>query len=138
MINKTVIIFGVFDGIHEGHISLMNQAKKYGDTLVAIVARDVVVSNTKNKLPKFNEVERINNLLENPLIDRVLLGDEVNGSYLVLKEINPDIIFLGYDQQDLYKDIEKCIKNGILPEIKLVYGEPYKPEIFHSSLLNNK
>ena len=43
MINKTIAIFGVFDGIHDGHLFFIREAKKQGNRLVAIVARDEVV-----------------------------------------------------------------------------------------------
>jgi len=136
MPTKTVTIFGVFDGIHDGHKSFIHEARKQGDRLIAIVARDSVVNKLKNKIPINNEVERINSLLKIEDIDIVLLGDPDQGSYKVLKEINPDIIYLGYDQQSLLNDIKKSIKNGLLPKIKLIQGEAHKPEIFHSSLLN--
>lgn len=136
MPTKTVTIFGVFDGIHDGHKFFIHEAKKQGDRLVAIVARDSIVSSLKNKLPVNNEVERINALLKIEDIDIVLLGDASCGSYKVLQEVNPDVIYLGYDQQKLHDDIQKAIKNKIIKGSKLMYGESYKPEIFHSSILN--
>ena len=136
MQNKTVLIFGVFDGIHGGHLSFINDAKKQGNHLVAIVARDKVVEGLKGKLPKYNEVDRINFVLKVPEIDLVLLGDGEIGTYKVLKEVNPDVIFLGYDQQALESNLKKMIKNKNLPEIKIIKGIAYKPEIFHSSIIN--
>ena len=138
MTTKTVTIFGVFDGIHDGHKAFIHEARKQGDRLVAIVARDSVVNKLKNKTPINNEVDRINSLLKMEDIDIVLLGDPDQGSYKVLKEVSPDIIYLGYDQQSLLDDIKKSIKNGLLPKIKLIQGEAHKPELFHSSILNKK
>jgi len=136
MINKTVAIFGVFDGIHEGHLSFIREAKKAGNHLVAIVARDEVVKELKGKLPHQSEVERINNLLKVSDIDLVLLGDPKIETYNTLREVNPNVVFLGYDQHDLFHNINKAIKNGFLSPMEVVSGEPYKPEIFHSSILN--
>lgn len=136
MNQKKILIFGVFDGIHEGHISFIKEAREKGDQLVAIVARDIIVEKIKGKKPKNNEVERINNLLEVPEVDLVLLGDLETGTYHVLKEVKPDIVFLGYDQDGLMKDLKEKIKSGFLSNIKLLKGSPYKPETFHSSLLN--
>ena len=138
MINKTVAIFGVFDGVHDGHLSFIQSAKKEGNHLVAIVARDEMVKRLKGKLPEGTEVERINKLLEVPEVDLVLLGDPEMGTYNVLKEVNPQIVYLGYDQKELQKNIGEAIKNGILPKMKIVCGIPHKPETFHSSILNNK
>jgi cytidyltransferase-like protein len=136
MINKTVAIFGVFDGIHEGHLSFIKEAKKQGNHLVAIVARDEVVKKIKNKLPLSNEVERINALLNVPDIDLVLLGDPEIETYNTLKEVNPQVVYLGYDQKDLLNNINKVMKKGSLQKMKIITGQPYKPDIFHSSIIN--
>jgi FAD synthetase len=138
MTNITVAIFGVFDGLHDGHLSFIKEAKKEGNHLVAIVARDRIVEKLKGKLPLHNEADRINELLKIPDIDLALLGDVKIGTYHILKEINPNVVYLGYDQKELYEDINKAIKNGNLAKMKVVSGKPHKPEIFHSSLLNNK
>ena len=97
----------------------------------------VLLKKMKGKIPKFDEINRIKSLLEVPEIDLVLLGDPELGTYNVLKEVNPDAIFLGYDQQDLYKDIKNKIKNGYLKDMEIINGYPYKPEEFHSSILNS-
>jgi len=138
MINKTVVIFGVFDGIHEGHLSFINDAKKQGNHLVAIVARDNVIEELKGKLPKNNEEERVNALLEVHDIDLVLLGDPKIGTYNILKEVNPSVVFLGYDQHELCENLNNMIMRRNLPDMEIVRGKPYNPEIFHSSILNNK
>lgn len=138
MSNKTVAIFGVFDGIHEGHLFFIKEAKKQGNHLVAIVARDNVVKELKGKSPRYTEAERVNELLKVEDIDLVLLGDPKIETYHVLKEINPNIIYLGYDQKALLDNLNKVVKNGDLPEVEIICAEPYKPEIFHSSILNNK
>ncbi len=136
MINKKVAIFGVFDVIHEGHLFFIKEAKKQGNQLVAIVARDEVVKILKGKLPTLDEKERINELLKVEDIDLVLLGDPEMETYNTLKEVNPDIIYLGYDQKELLNNINKFIKIGHLPKMEIIIGQPHKPDIFHSSILN--
>lgn len=136
MVFKTVIIFGTFDYVHEGHLHFIRQAKKQGERLVAIVARDEVALKIKTKKPINDELERFNKVLNIEDIDLVFLGDREQGVYNTLKEINPDMIFLGYDQEDLHNDILEKIKSGYLPKMELIFGEPYLPEIFHSSILN--
>lgn len=136
MLNKTVVIFGVFDGIHEGHLYFIKEAKEQGNRLVVIVARDEVAKELKGRIPKHNEVERINALLEVSDVDLVLLGDREMETYNTLKEVSPGIVFLGYDQKALFDSINKMMKTGYLPKIEVIQGEPYKPEIFHSSILN--
>jgi FAD synthetase len=136
MTPRTVTIFGVFDGIHEGHLEFIKQAREHGKRLVAIVARDSVVEKLKGKAPLNTEEFRIKMLLEVPEIDSVLLGDIEEGTYHALKEIKPDVIYLGYDQQVLGKNLEKAFKDEVLPKTEIIFGKAYKPEIYHSSLLN--
>lgn len=133
---KTVAIFGTFDGIHEGHRDFIKQAREYGEQLVAIVARDTTVEKLKNKLPLHDEKERIKMLLEIPEIDLVLLGDVEEGTYKALMEVNPSVVYLGYDQQALSDNIKKAMKEGIVPKVELILGKPHKPESMHSSILN--
>ena len=135
MNSRKILIFGVFDGIHEGHIHFIDEAKMQGDHLVAIVARDSIVEKLKGTTPQYNEVERIKNLLDIPEVDFVLLGDGELGTYHVLKEVKPDVIFLGYDQKELQKDLIEKIKNGELNEIEIIVGKSYKPKEMHSSIL---
>ena len=56
----------------------------------------------------------------------------------MLKEVNPSIVYLGYDQEDLQKDLKEKIKEGKLSDMEILMGEPYKPEEFHSSILKKK
>jgi cytidyltransferase-like protein len=136
-LNK-ILIFGVFDGIHEGHLSFIREAKEQGDQLVAVVARDNVVQDLKGRLPIHNEVERVKSLLEVHDIDLVFLGDSKIETYNVLKEVKPNIIFLGYDQQALFESLTQAIKNETLPQMKIVRGKPHKPDSLHSSILNKE
>jgi FAD synthetase len=138
MKSKKILIFGVFDGIHEGHLSFVSAAKKEGDQLIAVVARDTSVEEFKGRLPKYNEVDRIKTLLLVPEIDLVLLGDLEQGTYNVLKEVNPDVVFLGYDQHLLCDDLKNKIKSGYLNEMEIITAMPHKPEEFHSSIINSK
>lgn len=132
---RKVVIFGVFDGVHEGHREFIKSAKMHGDQLVAIVARDSVVEKLKSKTPENTEAMRIKDLLEVKEIDLVYLGDAEEDSYKILEELIPDLIFLGYDQQALKQSLEKAVKEGRLKEVEIKVGKPYKEDIFHTSLL---
>lgn len=136
MQSRTVTIFGTFDGIHDGHLAFIREAKNSGDRLVAIIARDQVVEKLKGQKPKNNEATRIKSIIEVPEVDIAYLGDPNEGTYNILKEVKPDLIYLGYDQQALFDSINKAIKKKVIPKIEIKFGEAYKPEKFKSSLLN--
>jgi FAD synthetase len=92
-----VLIFGTFDGLHDGHKFFISQASNRGDLYVA-VARDSNVKLIKYKETKFNELERVEAIKkEFPDID-VRLGD-TEDFLKPVRDIAPDIILLGYDQK---------------------------------------
>jgi len=136
MAAKLVLIFGVFDLLHDGHRAFLTQALNHGSALVAVVTRDSVVQRLKNKLPHENQELRMHNMRMVVGVFDVVLGDELLGTYAVLKKYKPAVICLGYDQKALGDDLQQRMQQGILPEIPLVFLKAYKPEILHTSLLS--
>jgi len=129
---KRVVVFGIFDGIHEGHRSLFLQAKKYGDELAVIVGRDSVSLRLKEKKPKHCEEERLKLVLQEKGVDVAILGDEEQSSYQMLKDLNPDVICLGYDQNALRQDLDaSLVKEG--RKIPLIMLNPHKEHEHHNS-----
>lgn len=92
-----VMASGVFDLMHPGHLSFLEQAKALGDQLVVVVARDSTVRNLKRH-PIMNERARREMVASIKWVDAAVLGYE-GGRYRIVREIDPDIIALGYDQQ---------------------------------------
>ena len=131
---RKVLVFGTFDGLHEGHLNFFKQAKEHGDYLVAVVGRDSTVERVKKKLPKYDQFERLLAVQKCGLVDYAKLGNEGVSVYEVLKQIKPDIICLGYDQFIFIDKLEDKIKEFGL-DSQIVRLKPYKPEIYHSSLL---
>lgn len=131
---KTVLVFGAFDGLHEGHRFFLRQARKLGDRLVASVAEDCMVRDIKHHLPLNPLAKRIGDLKASGLIDEAVAGDTVFGEWSAISRFNPDTIALGYDQSDLKDALEYHIDEKKLP-IRLVLIPPHEPDRFHSSFL---
>lgn len=131
---RKVLVFGTFDGIHFGHINLFKQARKYGDYLVVVVARDKTVKKLKNHLPHKNENERLRDLMGCSLINEAIIGGKKN-PYKIIKKIKPDIICLGYDQTHFIDDLSGELKK-IKLKTKILRLKPYKPRKYHSSIIN--
>ncbi len=129
------MVFGVFDGIHEGHKALLKEARSYGEHLIAVVAQNHIVEHLKGHLPKVDIGERIAHLEAEDNVDEVVIGDAEFSSWEVVKKYQPDVIALGYDQDMLREDLEKHVEElGYVPEI--VELDAFEPNINHSSLLN--
>lgn len=103
-----VMAAGTFDLLHMGHIYYLKEAKKLGDKLVVVVARDSTVRRLKHE-PVTPEEMRLGLIRELKMVDEALLGHE-DDIYAVLKEIKPDIIALGYDQIHDEEKIEHELK----------------------------
>lgn len=128
---KKVLIFGTFDGLHPGHLNFFEQAKKYGDYLIVIVARDKTVKKLRNRPPSLNEKERLKDFQNCKLVNEARLGYEDN-FYRIIKEIKPETICLGYDQKSFTKNLPRELKKAGL-KTKIYRMKPYRPEIYHSS-----
>src|SRR5256712_12673691 len=101
---KVVFIGGTFEVIHPGHIYTIEQAKRLGDILVAVVARDATVRRRKGRDPIVSEEERRKVLAAVRYVDAALLGSESN-IYDTLEKVRPDIVALGYDQYHREEEI---------------------------------
>lgn len=132
---KKIMVFGVFDGVHEGHRHFFQEAREPGDYLIAVVAQDHIVEHLKGHLPKLDLSQRFEHLGKEDGVDEVVIGDHKLSTWEVVKKHKPDIIALGYDQEFLKEDLEKHRKNFDWPlEIKMLSA--YEPNVYHSSLLD--
>ncbi len=132
---RRALVFGAFDVIHPGHRDFLTQARAFADRLVASVARDGFVVERKGHAPVRDEERRLRDVLETGLVDEAYLGDAVPGTYAIVRRAEPDVICLGYDQDDFKEDLLRWLKaHG--KEIEVVTLRPFKPEIYKSSKLN--
>jgi cytidyltransferase-like protein len=111
---KVVLVGGVFDLIHPGHIHTLKAAKAEGDVLVVVVARQ----STAQKIKKYRKIyhdEKLRKDLVTSLnfVDLALIGRE-GTLYDTVEYVKPNVIALGYDQAHSEKDIaENCKKRNL-------------------------
>ena len=130
-----VVVFGAFDGVHQGHEYFLEKARALGDKLTVCLARDSIIEELKNKPSKHPEMERKEILTEQASVDAVIYGDRELGTYSVLASLEPDIVAFGYDQTELKRDLENWASANNL-KIRTVVIEAFQPDIYKSSLLN--
>ena len=110
---KTVVLAsGVFDLLHLGHVRFLEDAKKAGGEnaeLVVIIARDSTVEKTKGRKPIMSEDQRRALVESLKVVDRTVLGFESLEIGEVIENIKPDVIALGYDQEDMDKQVRKYV-----------------------------
>lgn len=91
------IAWGVWDLCHQGHIRLLQNAKKYVDTLIVCVSTDKYAIETKNKIP-YVKFRKRRELIEE--LDVVATTDEQSSRFTkkdAIKKYCPDLIFVGDD-----------------------------------------
>ncbi len=133
---KKVMVFGVFDGLHEGHRAMLAEAKSLGDHLIVAVAQNHIVEHLKGHQPKLDLAERFAHLQAVDGVDEVVVGDAKLATWEVVKRHRPEIIAIGYDQELLKESLEKHLPElGYTPEIKMLAAR--EPNKYHSSLLNH-
>ena len=107
-----VMATGVFDLLHPGHIHYLAEAKKLGEELVVVVARDSTAERLKHR-PVVPEDQRLEMVRALKPVDRALLGNE-GDIYDILTEVRPDVIALGFDQaHDEEKVLAECRARGL-------------------------
>ena len=106
---KVVFTNGVFDILHIGHLTYLEEAKALGDVLVVGVNSDSSVKvNKGDKRPINNEVHRAQMLLGTKFVDFTVIFDEKTPVNL-LSKLRPSIHVKGGDY-----------KKEDLPETKIV------------------
>lgn len=134
---KTVLVFGTFDGLHEGHRFFLREARRLGDCLIASVATDEVVTEIKKHFPAYPLHERLEQLKASGLVDEAVAGDIALGNWSAIKKRKPDIVAVGYDQTTLEKKLREHLRKERL-SITIVKIDSNEPDRLHSRLLRKK
>ena len=124
---------GVFDILHPGHVYYLAEARRLGDRLVVVLARDETARRLKRTpiVPEHLRLEMVRCLKP---VDDAVLGDR-DDFYRVVSEIDPDIIALGHDQrhdpEKIRAELEKrglrarvvrlpCLKHDLLATRRII------------------
>ena len=128
-----VMCFGTFDLLHPGHVNYLEQAKKHGNHLIVIVARDRT-KQLQHKKMLFNEKERLHLIQSLKIVNQAHLGDLTN-FLKPIQKLKPDVICLGHDHNVKITDLKQQLF-PLKPQIKRL--KPYKRHKYRSSLLKSR
>lgn len=111
---KVVLVGGVFDLIHPGHIHTLKAAKEAGDVLVVVIARTATAQKIKKDRKIYHDEGLRKELVESlGFVDLALIGRE-GTLYDTVEYVKPNVIALGYDQAHSEKDVaENCKKRNL-------------------------
>ncbi len=121
---KIVMTGGVFDIIHIGHIYTLTEAKKHGNFLVVVVARDELITK-KGRKPIHPQEYRAKMVEALKPVDAVILGEK--DPLKLVELIKPDVIVYGYDQPIFMKPegiklvkLEKALNENDMKTTKII------------------
>ena len=115
-----VVATGVFDIIHSGHAHFLNAAKEHGDELVVIVANDDTVRKMKGE-PILSDEMRAEVVSHLKPVDQTVIGRTGNMLDIIVEEIKPNVIALGYDQRLFTREelASKLLERGLVKVVRL-------------------
>ncbi len=137
MEGRTVLATGVFDILHPGHLKFLQESKRLGGArarLVVVVARDKTVMKRKGRKPVIPEKGRREMVAALKPVDKAILGREEADYLGILREVKPDVVCVGYDQNDIKKMVDLIVKKEKLP-IRVLQLAHFGPRGFDSSTI---
>lgn len=97
--------------------------------MVVIIARDITVHKIKKKSAKNCEAARLDRILKENIPNCTPLLGRIDADFhKTIKTVQPNAIYLGYDQ-----NISEASLQSEFPKIKIFRAIPYTPEFFKSS-----
>jgi FAD synthetase len=114
---RIVIASGVFDLLHLGHVKFLEYAKRAGGKkakLIVIIAKDSTAEKMKGKKPIMSEDQRCALVESLRVVDQAVLGYEGLDIADVIKEVKPDVIALGYDQNEMAREVAEYVNSNKL------------------------
>ncbi|MCQ2972299.1 MAG: FAD synthase [archaeon] len=117
-----VMATGTFDILHPGHVLFLEKAKELGGddaVLAVVIALDSTVEKRK-RIPIVPQEQRLAMIKSLKPVDEACLGHS-GDMFEIVKEIKPDIIAIGSDQEHDVDKLQKSLdKRGINAKVMRV------------------
>lgn len=114
---KTVYACFCTDVIHDGHMNIINEAKKYGKLIIGVLSDRSMIK--YNRFPTITQEERINLIKKIPQVDEVILQEEIMYDD-VISRLKPDYVIHGDNWSN---SALISIKNNILKNLSIYGGQ---------------
>ena len=94
---KTVITYGTFDLLHQGHLNLLKRAKKLGDYLIVGVTTDSFDVNRGKLNVQQSVMDRVKAIQDTGLADKIILEEYEGQKVDDVKKYQVDVFAIGSD-----------------------------------------
>ena len=116
---KKVIGFtcSAFDLLHAGHLIMLKEIRAQCDYLIVGLHTNPNIDRPEKRTPIETVEERIIRLQSCKYVDKIITYNTEKDLYILLKELKPDIRFMGADWKD-----KPNYSRDLLPEMVVVYN----------------
>ena len=105
------------DVIHEGHLNILNEAKKYGNVIVGILSDAAMIK--FNRYPTITIEERKKIVEDTGFVDEIVIQDEVMYDSIIA-QVKPDYVIHG---DNWCSGPERAIRQNVIDNLKKYGGE---------------
>lgn len=115
MKRKTVITYGTYDLLHQGHINLLRRAKELGDYLIVGVTSDSFDRGRGKLNVRNNVLERVEAVKATGYADQIVIEDYVGQKIDDIQKYDVDIFAIGSDWKGKFDYLNEYCKVVYLP-----------------------
>lgn len=112
---RTVITYGTYDLLHEGHLNLLRRAKALGDYLIVGVTNDNFDRERGKLNVRNNVLERVEAVKATGLADKIIIEDYVGQKIDDIQKYNVDIFAIGSDWEGKFDYLKEYCEVVYLP-----------------------
>lgn len=125
---KTVITYGTFDLLHQGHLNLLRRAKALGDYLIVGVTNDSFDRERGKLNVRNNVLERVEAVKETCLADKIIIEDYLGQKIDDIQKYNVDIFAIGSDWEGKFDYLKEYCEVVYLPRTEGVSSTMLRSE----------
>jgi len=121
MKQRKVLVTGVFDILHLGHLDYLAYAKSFGDFLIVHIESDQAVRRHKGRARPINsECNREKIVQSLKIVDQTFIADGELYAKKILEKYQPDVFVIA-QKPDFDIKLKEETFRSILPNLKVVW-----------------
>ena len=126
---KTVITYGTYDLLHEGHVNLLRMAKSLGDYLIVGVTNDNFDRERGKLNVRNNVLERVESVKGTGLADKIIIEDYVGQKIDDIQKYDVDVFAIGSDWVGQFDYLKEYCQVVYLPRTEGISSTMLRKEI---------
>lgn len=126
---KTVITYGTYDLLHEGHLNLLRRAKALGDYLIVGVTNDNFDRERGKLNVRNNVLERVEAVKATGLADKIIIEDYVGQKIDDIQKYDVDIFAIGSDWEGKFDYLKEYCEVVYLPRTEGISSTMLRGEL---------